>query len=148
MGLLTNYKLLLLKVIFLPYSYLWTFLHNKWCRIDLKCKCNPESLQWSLTKFLTMDRELQMCDVSHMMFRMSCVKFEQSESFSQRGALSKWSVFHTLPAPLTEIQIGLCFFFSPLGDQGGEKKRKKGASFQTVSSLHKVCYLSAPGGLS
>lgn len=37
---------------------------------------------------------------------------------------------------------------SSLGDQGGEKKRKKGASFQTVSSLHKVCYLSTPGGLS
>lgn len=147
MGLLTNYKLLLLKVIFLPYSYLWTFLHNKWCRIDLKCKCNPESLQWSLTKFLTMDRELQMCDVSHMMFRMSCVKFEQSESFSQRGALSKWSVFHSACTPYWDTDW-LMLLFSPLGDQGGEKKRKKGASFQTVSSLHKVCYLSAPGGLS
>lgn len=38
--------------------------------------------------------------------------------------------------------------FSSLGDQGGEKKRKKGASFQTVSSLHKVCHLSTPAGLS
>lgn len=78
-----NYKLFLLKAIFLPRSYLWAFLHKKRCSIDLKCKCNPERIHWFLTKFLTMDRELQICDVSHMIFRMSCIKFEQSEPFSQ-----------------------------------------------------------------